>query len=138
MISIHFQGKPFNITVIQVYALTSNAEGAEVEWFYEDLQDLLELTTPKDVLFIIGDWNAKVGSQEILGVTSKFGSGVQNEAGQSLVEFCQENALVIANTFFQKQKRKLYTWTSLDDQHQNQIDYISSAKDREALYSQQK
>ena len=95
MISVHFQGKPFNIMVIQVYAPTSNAEEAEVEWFYEDLQDLLELTTKKDVLFIIGDWNAKVGSQEIHGVTGKFGFGVQNEAGQRLIEFCQENAPVI-------------------------------------------
>ena len=90
MISIHFQGKPLNITVIQVFAPTSNAEEAEAEWFYEDLQDLLELTAPKDVLFIIGDWNATVGSQEIPGVTGKFGLGVQNEAGQRLTEFCQE------------------------------------------------
>ena len=94
--------------------------------------------TPKKCPLPLGNWNAKVESQETPEVTSKFGSGVQNEAGQSLVEFCQENALVIANTFFQKQKRKLYTWTSLDGQHQNQTDYISSAKDREALYSQQK
>ena len=101
MISVHFQGKPFNITVIQVCAPTSNAEEAEVEWFYEDLQDLLELTSPKDVLFIIGDWNAKVGSQETPGVTGKFGLGIQNEAGQRLIEFCQENALVITNTLFQ-------------------------------------
>ena len=100
MISVHFQGKPFNITVIQVYSLTSNAEEAEAEQFYEDLQDLLELTSPKHVLFIIGDWNAKVGSQEIPGVTGKFGLGVQNEAGQRLTEFCQENALVIANNLF--------------------------------------
>ena len=99
MISVPFQGKLFNIMVIQVYAPTSNAE---VEWFYEDLQDLLELTLTKDVLFIIGDWNTKVGSQEILGVTGKFGLGVQNEAGQRLIEFCQENALVIANTLFQQ------------------------------------
>ena len=116
MISVCFQGKPFNITVIQVYAPTSNAEEAEVEWFYDDLQDLLELTPKKDVLFIIGDWNAKVGSQEIPGITGKFGLGVQNEAGQRLTEFCQENALVIANTFFQQHKRRLYTWTSLDGQ----------------------
>ena len=115
MISVRFQGKPFNITVIQVYALTSNAEEAEAEWFYEDLQDLLELTPKKDVLFIIGDWNAKVGSQEIPGATGKFGLGVQNEAGQRLIEFCQENALVIANTFFQH-KRRLYKWTSPDGQ----------------------
>ena len=100
MISVHFQGKPFNITVIQVYAPTSNAEEAEVELFYEDLQDLLELTPQKDILFIIGERNAKVGSQEIPGVTGKFGFGLQNEAGQRLIEFCQENALVIANTSF--------------------------------------
>ena len=109
MISVRFQGKPFNITVIQVYAPTSDAEEAEVERFYEDLQDLLELTPKKDVLFIIGDWNAKVGSQEIPGVTGKFGLGVQNEAGQRLTEFCQENALVKANALFQQHKRRLYT-----------------------------
>ena len=102
MISVCFQGKPFNIMVIQVYALTSNAQEAEVDWFYEDLQDLLELTPKKDVLFTIGDWNAKVGSQEIPGVTGKFGLGVRNEAGQRLIEFCQENALVIKNTLFQQ------------------------------------
>ena len=124
MISVHFQGKPFIITVIQVYAPTSNAEEAEVEWFYEDLQDLLELRAPKDILFIIGDWNAKVGSQETPGVTGKFGLGLQNEAGQRLVEFCQENALVIANSLFQQHKRRLYLWTSPDGQHRNQIDYI--------------
>ena len=117
MISVHFQGKPFSITVIQAYAPTSNAEEAEVEWFYEDLQDLLELTPKKDVLFIIEDWNAKVGSQETLGVTGKFGLGIWNEAGQRLIEFCQENALVIANTLFQQHKRRLYTWTSPDGQH---------------------
>ena len=117
MISVCFQGKPFNITVIQVYAPTSNAEEDEVEWFYEDLQDLLELTPKKDVLFIIGDWNAKVGSQETPGVTGKFGLGVQNEAGQWLKEFCQENALVIANTLFQQHKRRLCTWTSPDGQY---------------------
>ena len=100
IISVHFQGKPFNITVIQVYAPTRNAEEAEVEWFYEDLQDLLELTPKKDVPFIIGDWNAKVGSQETPGVTGKFGLGILNEAGQRLIEFCQENALVITNTLF--------------------------------------
>ena len=100
MISDHFQGKAFNITVIQVYALASNAEETEVKRFYEDLQDLLELTRKKDVLFIIGDWNATVGSQEIPVVTGKFGLGVQNEARQRLIEFCQENALVIANTLF--------------------------------------
>src|SRR5574341_164359 len=124
MISVHFQGKPFNITVIQVYAPNSNAEEAEVEWFYEDLQDLLELTPKKDVLFIIGDWNAKVGSQETPGVTGKFGLGTWNEAGQRLIEFYQENALVTANTLFQQHKRRLYTWTSPDGQHRNQIDYI--------------
>ena len=124
MISVCFQGKPFNITVIHVYALISNAEEAEVEQFYEDLQDRLELTTPKDVLFIIGDWNAKVGSQETPGVTGKFGLGVQNEVGQRLIEFCQENTLLIANTLFQQHKRQLYTWTSPDGQYQNQTDYI--------------
>ena len=124
MISVRFQGKPFNITVIQAYAPTSNAEEAEVEHFYEALQDLLELTTKKDVLFIIGDWNAKVGSQETPGVTGKFGLGVQNEAGQRLVEFCQQNVLVIANTLFQQHKKTLYTWTSPDGQQQNQTDYI--------------
>ena len=101
MISVHFQGKPLNIIVIQVYAPKSNAEEAEVEWFYEDLQDFLELTPKKDVIFIIGDWNAKVGSQETPGVTGKFGVGIRNEAGQRLTEFCQENALVITNTLFQ-------------------------------------
>ena len=120
MISVRFQGKPFNITVIQAYTPTSNAEQAEVE----DLQDLLELTPKKDVLFIIEDWNAKVGSQETLGVTGKFGLGLQNEAGQRLIEFCQENALVIANTLFRQHKRRLYTWTSPDGQHRNQIDYV--------------
>ena len=107
MISVRFQGKPFNITVIQIYAPTSNAEEAEVEQFYEDLQDLLELTPKKDALFIIGDWNAKVGSQEIPGITGKFGLGVQNEAGQRLMEFCSKNTLVIANTLFQQCKRRL-------------------------------
>ena len=116
MISVCFQGKPFNIMVIQVYALTSNAEGAEVEWVYEDLQDL-ELNPQKDFLFIIRDWNAKVGSQETLGVTGKFCFAAQNEAGQRLIEFCQENTLVIANTLFQQHKRRLYTWTSPDGQH---------------------
>ena len=126
MIFAHFQGKgkPFNITVIQVYAPTTNAKESEVEWFYDDLQDLLELTPKKDVLFIIGDWNAKVGSQEIPAVTGKFGLGVQNEAGQRLTEFCQENMLVIANTLFQQHKRQLYIWTSPDGQDQSQIDYI--------------
>ena len=117
MISVRFQGKPFNITVIQVYALIRNAKEAEVEWLFEDLQDLLELTPKKDVLFIIGDWNAKVGSQEIPEVTGKFGFGVQNEAGQRLTDFCQENALVIANALFQQHKRKFYTWTSLDGEY---------------------
>src|SRR5574340_1237095 len=117
MISVHFQGKPFNIRVFQAYAPTSNAEEAEVKWFYEDLQDLLELTPKKDVLFIIGDWNAKGGSQETPEVTGKFGLGIRNEAGQRLIVFCQENALVRANTLFQQHKRRLYTWTSPDGQH---------------------
>ena len=124
MISVHFQGKPFNIMVIQAYAPTSNTKEAQVEQFYEDLQDLLELTPKKDVLFITGDWNAKVGRQETPGVTGKLGLGVQNEAGQRLIEFCQENALVIANTLIQQHKRRLYTWTSSDGRHRNQIDYI--------------
>ena len=111
MISVRLQGQPFNITVIQVYAPTTNAEEAEIE------QDLLEQIPPKDVFFIIGDWNAKVGSQETSGVTGKFGLGVQNEAGQRLTEFCQENVLVIANTLFQQHKRRLCTWTSPDGQH---------------------
>ena len=115
MISVNFQGKPFNITVIQVYAPTSNAE--EAEGFYENLQDIIELTPKKDVLFIIGDWNAKVGSQETPGVTGKFGLGIQNEAGQRLIEFCQENTLVIGNTLFQQHKRRLYRWTSPEGQH---------------------
>ena len=117
MISVRFQGKPFNITVIQVYALTSNAEEAEAEWLCEDLQDLLERTPKKDILFIIGDWNAKVGSQETPGVTGKFGCRVQNEAGQRLVEFCEEKAFVIADTLFQQHKRRFYTWTSPDSQY---------------------
>ena len=127
MISVPFQGKSFNITVIQIYTPTTNDEEAEGEPSYEDLQDLLELIPKKKknvVLFIIGDWNAKVGSQEIPGVTSKLGIGVQNEAGKRLTEFCQENALVIANTLFQQHKRRLYTWISPDGQYQNQIDYI--------------
>ena len=115
-ISVHYQGEPFNITVIQVYVPTSNVEEAEVERLFEDLQDLLELTPKKDVLFIIGDWNEKVGSQQLPGVIGRFGLGVQNEAGQRLTEFCQENALVIANTLFQQHKRRLYTWTSPDGQ----------------------
>ena len=105
MILVHFQGKPFNITVIHIYAPTANTEEAEIKWFYEDLQDLLELTPKKEILFIIEDWNAKVESQEILGITGKFGLGVQNEAGQKLTEFCQENTLVIANTLFQQCKK---------------------------------
>ena len=117
MISVRFQGKPFNITVIQAYTPTSNAEETEVEWFCEDLQDLLELRPKKDVPFIIGDWNAKVGSQETPGITGEFGLGVQNEAGQRLIEFCQENTLVIANTLFQQHKRRLYKWTSPDGQY---------------------
>ena len=117
MISVRLQGKPFNITVIQLYAPTSNAEETEVERFYEDLQDLLELTPKIDVLFIIGDWNAKVESQKTPGVTGKFGLGVQNEARQRITEFCQENTLVIANTLFQQHKRRLYTRTSPDGQH---------------------
>ena len=122
-----FHGKPFNIMVIQVYAPTSNTEETEVERFYEDLRDLLELAPSKFVLFIIGDWNAKVGSQETPGVTGnfgKFGLGVQNEAGQRLIELCQKNTLVITHTLFQQHKRRLYTLTSPDGQHRNQIDYI--------------
>ena len=121
MVSICSQGKPFNITVIQVYTPTSNAEEAEVGRLYEDLHDLLELTPKKkkkkNVLFIIGDWNTKVGSQEIPGLKGKFGHGIQNEAGQRLIEFSQENALVIANTFFQQHKRRLYTWTPPNGQY---------------------
>ena len=132
MISVRFQGKPFNITVIQVYAPTSNAEEAEVERFYEDLQDLLELTPQKDVLFITGDWNA-VGSQETPGVTGKFSLGMRNEAGQRLIEFCQENALVIANTLFH----------STHGHHQMvntkiRLIIFFASKDGEALHSQQK
>ena len=117
MISVCIQGKPFNITVIQVCAPTSDTEEAEVERFYEDPHDLLELTPPKDVLFIIEDYNAKEGSQETPGITGKFGLGVQNEAEQRLIQFCQENALVIASTLFQQHKRRLHTWTSPDGQH---------------------
>ena len=112
--ALPFPRKLFNITVTQVYALTNNAKEAEVEWFYEDLQHLLELTPEKDVLFIMGDWNAKVERQEIHRVTGKFGHGIQNEAGQRLIEFCQENALVIAHNLFQQHKRRLHTWTSPD------------------------
>ena len=117
MISVCFQGKPFNITVIQVYALTSNTEEAEVEWFYEDLKELLELTPPKKYPFHYWDWNAKVGSQETPGVTGKFGLGIWNEEGQRLIEFCQENALALTNTLFQQHKRRLYTWTLPGGQH---------------------
>ena len=112
-----FLRQTFNITVIQGYTPTSNPEEVEVERFYENLKDLVELTRKRDVLFIIGDWNAKVGSQETPGVTGKFGLGMRNEAGQRLIEFCQENALVIANTLYQQHKRRLYTWTSPDGQH---------------------
>ena len=135
MISVHFQGKPFNITVIQVYALTRNAKDAAVEQFYEDLQDLLELTPKKDVLLIIEAWNAKVGSQETPRVTDKFGLGVQNEAGQRLTELFQENALVIANTLFQNHKRRFYTWTSPDGQYQNHTDYSLWEPKMEKLYT---
>ena len=116
MISVHFQSKLFNITVTQVYVPTTDVEEAEVKQFYEDLKDLLELTPNKDVLFIIGNFNAKVGSQEIPGVTGKSGLEVQNDAGQRLTEFCQESALVIANALFQQHKRRLYTWTPPDGQ----------------------
>ena len=128
MISVHFQGRPLNTTVIQIYAPTSNAEKAEIEQLYEDLQDLPELTPKKDNLIMIGDYNANVGSQEISGVTGRFGLGVQTEAGQSLVVFCQKNAVVIANTLFQQQKRRLYTWTSPDGQYRNHIDNILCSK----------
>ena len=124
MISVCFQGKPFNITVIQVYAPTTNAEEAEVERFFEDLQDFLELTPQKNVLLIIGDWNAKVERQETPGVTGKFGLGVQNEVEQRLIEFSEENSLVIAKTLFQQHKRRLYIWTSPDGSHRNQVDSI--------------
>ena len=139
MIYVHFQGKLFNITVLQVYAPIINAEEAEVEWFYDELQDLLELRLQKDVLFFTGYWNAKVGSQEIPGVTGKFGLGVQNKASQRLTEFCQENALVIANILFQKHKIRLYT----HGHHQMvntkiRLIIFFAANDREALYSQQK
>ena len=120
----HFQVKPFNITVIQVYAQTSNAEEADIEQFCEDLQDFLELTPQKDVLFIIGDWNAKVGSQEIPGVTGKFGLGVQNEAGKRLIEFYQENTLGIETPFSKNTRRLVNTWTPPAGQYQNHIDYI--------------
>ena len=138
MSSLHLQGKPFNITVIQVYAPTSNAEESEVEWFYEDLQDLLELTPKRDVFFFIWNWNAKVGSQETLGVIGKFGLETWNEAGQRLIEICQENALVIANTLFQQHKKRLYTWTSPVVNTEIRLIIFLAAKDGEALYSQQK
>ena len=138
MISVHLQGKPFSITVIQVYAPTSNAEEAEVEWFYEDLQDFLELTPKKDVLFIIGDWNAKVGSQETPGVTGKFGLRVWNEAGQRVIELCQENALVIQTPSSNNTRED-----STHGHHQMvnteiRLIIFFAAKDGEALYSQQK
>ena len=136
MISVGFQGKPFNIMVIQVCVLNSNSEVAEQ--LYEDLQDLVELTPKKGVLFITGDWDAKVASQETPGVTGKFGLGVWNEAGQRLIEFCQENALVTANTLFQQHKRRLYTWTSPDGQTEIRLIIFFAAKGEEALYSQQK
>ena len=136
MISVHFQGKPFSITVIQVYALTSNTEEAEVEHYYEDLQDLLKLTPEKDILFSIGNWNAKVGSQETSGVTGRFDLGVQNDAGQRLIEFCQENTLVTANTLFQQHKRRLYTRTSSDGQYWNQTVYSLQPK-MEKFYTKQ-
>ena len=137
MISVRLQGKPFNITVIQVYAPTSNTEEAEVERFYEDLQDLLELTPPKDILFIIGDWNAKVGSQETPGITGKFGLGVWNEAGQRLREFCQENALVIANILFQQHKRRLYNAHHQMFNTKIRLIIFFAVKDGEAPHSQQ-
>ena len=138
MISAGFQGKPFSIMVIHVYALISNAEEAEVERFYEDLQDLLELTPQKDVLFIIGDWNAKVGRQETHGVTGKFGLGIRNEAGQRLIEFCQENALVIANNLFSQHKRRLYNGHHQMVNTEIRLIIFFAAKDGAALYSQQK
>ena len=133
MISVHFQGKAFNIRVIQVYASTSNAEEAEVEWFYEDLQDLLELKPKKDVLFIIGKWNAKVWSQEIPGVTGKFGLGIQNEAGQRRTEFCQGNALVIANTLFQQHNEDATHWHHQMVNTKIRLIILFAAKDGEAL-----
>ena len=136
MVSIHFQGKQYNIMVIQAYAPTSNAEEAEVERFCEDLQDLWELTPKKDVLFIIGDWNAKVGSQETPGVTGKFGLGVRNEAGQRLIDFCQESTLVIANTLFQQHKRRLHMDIMVDTEIRLIICF--AAKNGDAPYSQQK
>ena len=136
MISVHFQGKLFDITVIQVYFLTNKAEEVEVEQFYEDLQDLLELTPKKDVLFIIRDWNTIVGSQETPGVTHKFGLGVQNEARQRPIEFCQENALVTANTLLQQHKRRLYTWTHQIVNTKIRLILFFAAKDGDNLYNQ--
>ena len=136
-ISVRFQGKPFNVTVIQVYAPTSNAEEAEVEWYYEDLQDLLELIPKKDVLFIIGDWNAKVGSQEMPGVTGKFGLGVQNEVGQRLIQFCQENTMVIANILFLQHRRRLIHGHHQMVNTEIRLIIFFASKDGEALYSQQ-
>ena len=130
--------EPFSVNLFSITGWGIDLDCCDIEWFYEDLQNLLELTPKKYVLFIIGDWNAKVGRQEVPGVTGKFGLGVRNEAGQRLIAFCQENALVIANTLFQQHKKRLDTWISPDCQHRNQIDYILSAKDGEALYSQHK
>ena len=138
MISVRFQGKPFNITVIQVYAPTSNTEEAEVEWFYEDLQDLLELTPEKDVFFIIGDWNAKVESQETPGVTGKFGLEIWNEAGQRLIEFCQENALVRANISSNNTREDSTLGHHQMVNTKIRLIIFFAAKDGEALYSQQK
>ena len=138
MNSVPFQGKSFNIMVIQVYILTNYADKAEVEWFYEDVEELLELTPRIDAIFIIGEWNAKIGRQEIPGVTGKFGLGIQKEAGKRLIEFCQENLLVIGNTLFQQQKRRRYTQTSPDGQYQNQLIIFFAGKDGEVLHSQQK
>ena len=135
MISVRFQGKPFNIRVIQVFAPTSKAEDAEVERFYEDLQDLLELTPKKDVLFIIGDWNAKVGSQETPGVTGKFGLGVQNEAGQRLIEFGQENTLVITNTLFHDIREDCTHGYYQMVNTKIRLIIFFAARDGEALYS---
>ena len=138
MISVRFQGKPFNSSVIQAYAPTRNAEEVEGERFYEDLQDMLELTPKEDVLFIMEDWNSKVGSQETPGVTGKFGLGVWNEAEQRLIEFSQENTLVIANSLFQQHKRRLYTWTSQMVNTEIRLIIFFAAKGGKALYSQQK
>ena len=135
MISALFQGRPFNITVLQVNASNTNAKEADIEWFYEDLHDLLEPTPQKDILFIIGDWNAKLGSREITGVTGKLGLRIRNEPGQTLTEFCQENAQVIAKTLFQQHKKRLYTWTSPNSQYQNQLDYIICRWRWRCLYS---